>query len=364
MRPQPEAVPLSTASEILNHASAAFPAADAQGKALREIQLLPMGTFKGRDGRGPWVLRDRAHAERVIAATRALIEPQQMMGDYDHQAVYAIGPDKGGRAEASGWIDAGSLNVRDDGIWAVVEWTQAAADKLADRAYRYISPFFGSAAGTGEVTRIFNFGLVNQPAIRELAAAASSDFKPGNPESMKTILTALGLKDDATEADACAAITALQGAGQAAEQLAAAATALGLDASATGEAVVAAATQAAANRPDPSKFVPVETFQSVSDQLKVINEERAAAAVDAAISTGKIVPANRDWALGYFAQDEKAFTAFVAAQAPVLTPGAKTPGGQPPKGADGMTDEDREVCTALGIDPAAFAETRKKEQAQ
>ncbi len=51
--------------------------------------------------------------------------------------------------------------------------------------------------------------LVNQPAIREIAAAAAVETSEGNPSAMKTILTALGLKEDATEADACASIAAL-----------------------------------------------------------------------------------------------------------------------------------------------------------
>lgn len=336
----------------------------ADGAPPAEIQLFPMGTVQGRDGRGPWSLVDQAHAEAVIAATRAMVGPQDMMIDYDHQAVFAVGPGKGGQAEAAGWLPLDSLVAKADGIWGRPSWTSAAAAKLADKAYRYLSPYFGSDKESGRLTRIFNVGLVNQPAIREIAAAASVDLNPGNTAPMKTILTALGLKEDATEADACASIAALTAAaGQPAEHLAAAATALGLKPEATGEEVVAAATAAVAGSADMSKFVPIETHNAATAQLKVINEERAAAAVDKAISTGKLAPANRQWGLDQFAKDETAFAAFVQGQPTIIDPKAR-PAGKPDPAKPDLTDEDRQTCAALGLSEADFLKTRESETAQ
>lgn len=343
------------------------------GAPPAEIQLFPMGTVQGRDGRGPWALVDQAHAEAVIAATRALVGPQDMMIDYDHQAVFAVGPGKGGQAEAAGWLPLDTLVARPDGIWGRPSWTSAAAAKLADKAYRYLSPYFGSDKESGRLTRIFNVGLVNQPAIREIAAAASVDLNPsetqGNTAPMKTVLTALGLKADATEAEACASVAALTQAAASAEQLAAAATApialaLGLKPEATGEEVVAAATAAAAGgTPDPAKFVPIATLTQVTDKLKVINEERATAAVDTATAAGKLTPdpETRKWALDYFAKDEAGFAAFVQRQPAVLPAGQSKAAGKVDGGKVQLTDEDRQACAALGVSEEDFLKTRESE---
>lgn len=358
---------LNTAAEILVHASTAVAIAlGADGEPPREIQLFPLGTVQARDGRGPWTLTDAAHAAEVIAATQALHSPTDMMVDYDHQAVFATGEGKGGTAEAAAWVDVSTLTFRPDGIWASVQWTPEAAAKLKSRAYRYLSPYFGSDKTTGRLTRFFNVGLVNQPAIREIAAAAAVDHHTGNPQSMKTVLKALGLKEDATEADACASIAALTAAAaQPAEHLAAAATALGLKADAKGEEVVAAASaKATAGAPDPKAFVPIETYNAATAQLKVINEERATAAVDKAVAEGKIAPANADWARDYFLKDETGFAAFVQGQPAIVSPGA---GGAARKAADGkpqMTDEDRQACAALGVSEEAFLAERTTETAQ
>ena len=336
---------------------------DAAGAPVREIQLLPLGRIEARDGRS-WILRDAAHAREVVAATQARVAPQDLMVDYDHQAAFAIGPDKGGRAEASGWIDPSTLTVREDGIWASVSWTAEAKAKLLARAYRYISPYFGSDPKTGLITRIFNVGLVNQPAIRELAAAASASHQPGNIASMKTILTALGLKDDATEVEACASIAALTQAASSAEHLSAASVALGLKAEATGEEVVAAASAAVAARPDPAQFVPIAALTEVTDKLKVINEERATAAVDDATAAGKLTPALRQWGIDLFNQDEARFAAFVQGQPAVLPTGTGKAAGKVVPDKAVLTDEDRQACAALGVPEADFLKTRESEIAQ
>ncbi|QQQ19680.1 hypothetical protein JIP62_06225 [Brevundimonas vitis] len=358
---------MNTAAEILNHASAATPIVlGADGEPPREIQLFPMGTVQARDGRGPWTLADEAHAREVIAATQARHSPTDMMVDYDHQAVFAVGEGKGGTAEAAAWIDVSKLTVRADGIWAAVEWTEAAAAKLKARTYRYLSPYFGSDKASGRLTRFFNVGLVNQPAIREIAAAASVDLHPGTSPSMKTILTALGLKDDATEAEACASIASLISDRKAAQEaVAATATALGLGVNATGEAITAAATAAVTGgAPDPQKFVPIAALTEVTDKLKVINEERASAAVDDAVAAGKLTPALKDWGKALFNQDEAQFTAFVQGQPAVLSGGAGKAAAKVDADKAVLTDEDRQVCAAMGISEADFLKSRESEVAQ
>ncbi|WP_083554754.1 phage protease [Novosphingobium sp. NDB2Meth1] len=171
-------------------------ALDTAGQAAyppREVKLLPFGNpFYGRDGRGPWVLRDRAQAERVLALTKQVLGGVDMVVDYDHATELAA-PQGKGRAIAAGWVR--SLYIADDGIWASIEWTAQASAEILARQYRYISPHFRVDKLTREVTRIVNAGLTNTPNL-ELPALASYRGKQVTEEE-RAICAALGV----TEAD-------------------------------------------------------------------------------------------------------------------------------------------------------------------
>lgn len=132
---------------------------------LRRVKLLPYGTLQGRDGRGPWILEGRAHASDVIATTQRVQGGTDMMFDYDHQSALAAVPGVGGTARAAGWIKPATLKAEDDGIYGDVEWTQAAEAAIRAKEYRYHSPHFRAARGTGRITRLVNAGLTNSPNL-------------------------------------------------------------------------------------------------------------------------------------------------------------------------------------------------------
>lgn len=143
------------------------------GAPLRRVKLLPYGTFSGRDGRGPWVLDGKDHADQVIATTRAVQGNTDMVFDYDHQTALAAVPGVGGRAPAAGWISVASLAAEGDGIYGDVSWTDAADAALRAKVYRYYSPHFRALPGTGRITRLVNAGLTNTPNL-DLPALASA----------------------------------------------------------------------------------------------------------------------------------------------------------------------------------------------
>ncbi|WP_082731139.1 MULTISPECIES: phage protease [unclassified Sphingomonas] len=313
------------------------------------IQLMPIGRWFGRDGRGPYELRDQAHARDVIAATLAAAGSIDLMIDYDHAAP------KGVSAPAAGWIK--QLHAQDDGIWADVEWTPAATAALQAREYRYISPWF-THDKAGKITRINNAALVNIPNF-ELAAVAAA--APGDIDTMdiKAILSALGLAEDATQATAIAAIDALKGAKTA---LSATASALGLAADADASAIATAAATAKSARPDPAQFVPKASYDALAAQVKDINDERATAAVDAAIEKGKVAPSMRQWALDYVGDKGlAAFAGYVELAPVLLQPGAAAAGKGPidPK-SDTLTSEEEAVASQMGLTNEQFLKARKE----
>lgn len=317
----------------LAYAAHSVDVAAAQGEPSRHIQLLPMGEIRGRDGRGPYRLESLAHAERVVAASLATAGSTQIPIDYDHQIVYGAREGVGGVAPASGWITG--LTARDDGIWADVEWTAAASAKLAAREYRYVSPYFGFEKASGRVTRILNAALTNQPNFTELAAVAAADpDNDGDELPMSKIATALGLPADADQDTILAAVNALK----------------------------AKSETAAAASVDPTKYVPIEAFTELRDSVgKIVQgqtEEKAAAAVDAAVKGGKITPAGREHALALYKADPTAFAAFVGSAPAVLTGEALDTAGA--RGdPNTLTPEEKAAGAALGLSEESLLKSKK-----
>jgi phage I-like protein len=355
-------------SDVAVIASAlALPVQD--GAPAKRFRIVPFGTFGGRDGRGPWSLRDKAHAEQVIAATKAFLNGVDMVVNYDHQSEYAAVPGVGGAAKAAGWINPDTLEVGADGIYALADWTPPAEAALQAREYRYYSPHFRARPGTGELTRIVNVGLTNSPNIEVSALASQEAGASAEGSPMKKIamllsasaLTALGLKANSEDEAAINAIDKLieDKTGDAAI-LASVRTKFKLADDAGEEAVLAAiSTAATPGEPDPAKFVPIDALKDVQKQLGALQDDKVLACVDAAIEDGKLTPAQKDWALKLGKQDIAELNSFLTT-APTFK-GGKVIEGKPGEEASKLTEEERVVCSVMGWSEEEFLGQKKKE---
>lgn len=357
-----------------------------QGSPPDWIQLMPLGDVNASDGRR-WALAD---ARKVVAASAPA--GVDLVVDYEHQTEFV--EKTGQKAPAAGWIK--QIEARADGIWGRVEWTDAAANHIRGREYRYISPTF-LATKAGEVVKILRAALTNNPALELMALASAQHEEPMN-EFLKKLAKACGLPETATEAEVLSKITAMAEAGaqQHATAVKAIATAAGVAKDSTPEdlaktitsifkAVAAAAglpddtkpgdlakcvAQALATKtgnPDPSKFVAADQFNQVSTQLKSIQDDRAAekaaSAVDKAMAEGKIAPASKDWAVAYAKQDPKGFETYVASAPVIVKPASAGPTGQPPKKGGALDDTEKAVAAAMGLKLDDFKKTRDQEEA-
>lgn len=319
------------------------------------VQLLPAGTFRGRDGRGPYALSDPA---AVVAATRAI--DMDLPIDIDHQAEFAP---KGTLVPAAAWIK--EVEARDDGVWGRVEFTQAAAEKVKAKEYRYLSPVFQFKRGTGEIFRIIRATLTNYP---NLALTAIASQGANMKDLLKTLAALFGLPEDAdaaaVEAHAQQLVTEAAGHGT---HLGGIAKALGLAEGVKPEAIATAAAdlRTRGGKPDPAKFVPFDQFEALQTSFNTfrtgVEGEQATAKVEAAMTAGKLAPALKDWALELATADPAKFDTFVASQPVLLAPGGG--GGQPPKGGDGLTGEELAACSMLGVSVEDFKKTRAEEEA-
>lgn len=321
------------------------------GEAPARIKLLPIGEIQMRDGRGPYLVADKAHAERIVAATRDWLGSADMMFDYDHQALYAPRPGVGGQAIAAGWIKTDSITAEDDGIYATVEWTEVAASRLKAREYRYVSPAFMAAKADGRVIHLKNAALVNIGAI-DLPAIAAGLSGEEDDMNLSAIAAALGLAADATVEQIAAAIGELKKPGK--DGTGAIAVAAGLAETATVEEIAAAITDLKTN------YVPKSVVEPMRDQLKLLNGERLGKKVDELVAAGVVMPAKRAETLAWFEKDEVAATAFFKDMPAIVTPGAD-PAKKPGEKFTSLTADEVAACEMTGMSQEDYLKAKNEE---
>lgn len=160
------------------------------------------------------------------------------------------------------------------------------------------------------------------------------------------VLQALGLKPEASAADAVVAITKLRTDAD---------TALNR-----------------ASSPDPDKFVPKADYELATNrvseletQVKAAQDAEIEAEVDAAVEAGKIAPASRDYHLATCRTEGglERFRGFIG-QAPVIAPDKRSQKTttKPATDKDGLNSDELAVCRQMGMSPADFAAAKAAEQ--
>ena len=179
----------------------------AQGEPVGEFLLIPFGDVA--------VERPVAGESFVFTATHAESARRwfQQMGrklaiDYEHQTFDRLNTRPDGLRPAAGWI--GSLDVRDDGLWATdVTWTERAAELLRAGEYRYFSPvIFWTDEDHTDVSALGPVALTNDPAmhgVRPLAASRqpseSPDEESAEPEPTIASVLVAQAELDAAQAE-------------------------------------------------------------------------------------------------------------------------------------------------------------------
>jgi phage I-like protein len=282
------------------------------------IHILPNGKFDGRDGRGPYVASD---LKKIVETTNHLSRGVDIAIDYEHQFDYASL--NGKPAPAGGWIK--SLEIKEDGIWGNVEWTEAAHKMIAQKEYRYLSPVFRFFPKSGEIHSIRGASLTNNPNLLLTSLNSMEESESMDPKLGSQLATVLGLPDTAKDEQIVSAVSkVLSESKHSAENLGKVAKALKLDEKADVETVLASIKPVATNphaTNDPTKFVPFEKFNEIATALNSLQTEvavqKATDAVNSAMKEGKITPALKDWAISMHKADPVKFAEFIKNQ-PVI----------------------------------------------
>lgn len=313
--------------------------------APADVRLIPAGEFRAKDGRpvecACWVMTPEDGA-RIVAETASAVTA--LVIDYEHATLHA--KKTGGKAPAAGWFK--SLEWRPDGLWAInVDWTALAAQEIAGKAYRYISPVFSYDKQTGRVLHLFHAALTNDPGLDGLTdlAALAADFildqsmetASVNEELLEQLRWLLNLPVGTTAEEIAThlgkLITQLQADGTAA-------AGFDLAGHLAGQSAQIATLSSQASAPDPAKYVPIAALAALQTEHSTTQTRLAAlqAEIDAAAlakvieggkASGKLPPAMESWARDLGQKDLAALTSFLEAAPVVARPGETQTGGAP-----------------------------------
>lgn len=344
--------------------------------ATGAVQVLPAGPFKGRTGRpGPgktWEVKQGPALAALLNARHA--EPNAAMNfDYDHQTMLA--PQNGQKALASGW--ARVFEWRDGaGLFAVDQaWTPVAKAHIDADEYRYVSPVINFDPDSGEVIDLQHVSLTNFPDVMQLGAvqeavaalnalSLSSNHQENDLTLLASLLLALGLPNETTETAALTAVTALKAKADAPPKAvlpAAVATALGIAADAGETVALSAVTtlKAQSTTGDATTLQAMQALQGTVAALTAkINDGEVTALVDGALKDGKLLPAQKDWAIALGKSSLAQLSAFIT-NAPKVAAGlgATQSGGNGNEGQGGdgaLTTAEIAMCSALGLTHEQF----------
>ncbi|NOT13742.1 MAG: hypothetical protein HOP23_18275 [Methylococcaceae bacterium] len=239
------------------------------------IQLLPLGQFAARDGRGPWTVTD---ANEVIDNTAQYLGKNPMPVDYEHQIDNS--PKNGQPAPAAGWIVG--LKADTQGIWGLVNWTDKALNYIKAKEYKYLSPVFNFHQENGEVTRLLRAALTNNPALEMTAIAKTQEPERATRTNteLNEIKHILGISNTASKYELLATLKTLQ-------------------------------TEAKHDG-----YVPLGEFKSIESELhahiKKAEEGTALARVEFAIAEGSFPSSFKDWGVSMCRANETEFNYFLA----------------------------------------------------
>ena len=247
-------------------------------------------------------------------------------------------PEKGAVAKMK------ELLIQGGELWAAVEWTEWGKEVIDQKLFHYISPEFSeewedSESGVKYSNVLFGAALTNRPFIKGMEPVLLSekmkDFtlyqynKKEGGNMLKDILVALGLKEDATIEAVKGKIAEL---GKSSVSFKEINKALELKEDAVEADIVLKLSEVIKEAKDLKETksgtvtlseAEVKTLKEDAkagkEAARQLAEDRAGAAVEKALSEGKIVPAQKAWALKEAARDLKAFNEFVASAQKVLS---------------------------------------------
>lgn len=290
------------------------------------IKLLPLGHVHSEKGdfevdQESFDLMRRRFLERGL----------DLVIDYEHQTLKDV------QAPAAGWVK--DLILQEDAIAAKVEWTPRAKEYLKNREYRYLSPVVLVRRSDNKAVVMHSGALTNTPAIDHMFAVVNkgSNGQKEGGTGMETLLkklaALLGLPEDASEEEVLKAFEDKIGEGkgegnppgqkkteEAGSQTEDGAAGTDLEEKVVANKIICSLLGLKAGVPTSEAAAAIMALKSGIDstaagRLRELEEKLAKRdaddAVEMALKSGKIAPAQKEWASAYALKDPSGFKDFV-----------------------------------------------------
>jgi len=111
-----------------------------------KVKVSPVGDVIGYDGRS------------------FRIDGEMVLTSIERNGLHIVLDENHSFGEALAWFQKDSFEVRDDGIYASIEWTPKGKTLAENRSYRYLSPVF-DMGDNRTVIGLDSVGLVNRPNL-------------------------------------------------------------------------------------------------------------------------------------------------------------------------------------------------------
>lgn len=172
---------------------------DPSGKNTTWVHALPFGQYQ-HPLHGTMVF-DTAKLNGLATSVKSKVRGIDPDIDYDHKT----DPAKGN--QAAGWVK--DADVRGDGLWIQVDFTDTAVGEVKEKKYRYFSAEFvdewTDAQGVTHKDVLMGGGLTNRPYMKNLLPVNLSELSFNQPDEGgqevdgKKLRAALGLAETTTD---------------------------------------------------------------------------------------------------------------------------------------------------------------------
>ncbi len=311
----------------------------------RSVLIVPKGSFPHK--RGTQVIDDAA-LDRMFRALGKL--GRDIPVDFGHQSFFRK------NAAPAGRLTAGSVRIAPDGLRGTVEWSPKAEELIRTRQYRYLSPVFAynpahSANGNLHIERILGLGLTNHPNIPAMKPLFNQiHMEEKMDEFLAQLKEALALPEEADVGAVSEAVFAKLGEIEPLRKaVSAVGAALGLPEPASPEDVASAAEEKLSAVANTGSLPTLEEWKALSEELDAMKGREVARKIGEAVSSGKLLPAQREWALAYAASDPSGFANFLANSRPVVAMGELVDAGRPASDKSPLDPAQEKINSLLGI---------------
>lgn len=303
----------------------------------KTVKLLPLGQVKSQ--KGDFIVDEISYQSITQKFKNRKID---LVIDYEHQTLENV------QAPAGGWIK--DITLENDGIYALVEWTDRASQYIKGKEYKYLSPVVLVDKSTRRVQAIHSVALTNTPAIDGMEAIINSldngvdimdmqnennlnkkgknahhmekELPPSERDVAVKLIQELGLKEDATIEDILKAVKELK---QSKEETEVVANKLRIEKiTSESQQLVQMALSIGQIEQSQTEWAFKRCIEDIDGFKFFVNgayRKECDNAVNLALKSGKIAPYQKEWAEQLALKDLDCFNTFVNQTLPIIPMG-------------------------------------------